>query len=50
MDSETILRKVYEIQGAADPSHPADSLAERMQEIFDLACEIMQGTGWQPQD
>jgi hypothetical protein len=48
MGSDEILSRVYEIQGRADASHPAETLAERMQEIYDLACEIMQGTGYQP--
>ena len=48
MDSDEILALVYEIQGNAEPAHPANSLAERMQTIFDVACDIMQRTGYEP--
>lgn len=48
MDSHAILMAVYQIQGAADPNHPADSLAERMQEIFEEACSVMRQTGFHP--
>ena len=49
MDSNEILELVYEIQGRSDPAHSADSLAERMQTIYDVACDIMQRTGYDPQ-
>lgn len=48
MDVHAILEAVYRIQGLSDSSHPAKSLEERMAEIFDLACDIMRRTGFQP--
>ena len=50
MDSYSILNLVYEIQGAADPAHPESSLKERMEEIYEKACEVMRGTGFMPDD
>lgn len=50
MFSQEILDVLYRIQGAADPNHPAKTLKERMREIWDLACEVMDKTGYQPRD
>ena len=50
MDVSTIVDIVYQIQGAADPNHPDDSLKERMREIYDWACHVMDRTGYQPVD
>ncbi len=49
MDVNAILEAVYLIQGQADPNHPADSLEERMQAVYQLACMVMDRTGYQPQ-
>jgi hypothetical protein len=45
-----ILEIVYQIQGAADPNHPQTlaSLKERMQEIWEQACAVMERTGYRP--
>lgn len=48
MGFDEILRMVHEMQGAADPNHNPADIAERMQKIWELACEIMDRTGWQP--
>lgn len=48
MDFHTILSLVYEIQGTADPEHGAETLPERMAEIYAVACRIMDETGFQP--
>lgn len=48
MDTHAILQIMYEIQGNADPAHPEKSLKERMQEIYDKACEVMRRTGFDP--
>jgi hypothetical protein len=48
MDSAEIMALVHEIQGAADPNHPKETLKTRMAEIWEKACEIMDRTGYQP--
>ena len=48
MDSYNILNAVYQIQGLADPNESPKSLEERMREIYDLACHVMEQTGFQP--
>jgi hypothetical protein len=45
---QSLLNTLYEIQGACDPNHPAKSMAERMQEIFDLASEQLAAAGFEP--
>lgn len=56
MGSHDILQIVYEIQGLSDPNHPridasgALVIAERMDEIYRLACQIMEQTGYCPSD
>lgn len=48
MDVTAILEAVHRIQGAADPNHPAESMAARMDEVWEVACEVMRRTGYQP--
>jgi hypothetical protein len=50
MDMQQILDMIYVIQGIADPNQPQDlaSFKQRMQEIWEMACEIMDRTGYQP--
>ncbi len=45
-----LLDALYQIQGAADPNHPADSLADRMAEIRDIADRMMRQSGYTPDD
>jgi hypothetical protein len=49
MNNYDLLQLVYEIQGSADPNHPdtLESLKERMKEIWEKACEIMERTGFE---
>lgn len=48
MDSIKILWEVYRIQGLSDPNQPATDLAERIAEIYELACSVMEQTGFDP--
>lgn len=48
MGTYEILALVHEIQGAADPNQPKDTLKARMAEIWEKACEVMDRTGYQP--
>jgi transcriptional regulator of met regulon len=48
MSVNEILEIIYEIQGAADPNHPAADLKERMDEIFERASEVMRKTAYDP--
>lgn len=50
MGFDQLLNIVYQIQGAADPNHEPATLAERMQEIYDTACGVMDRTGYRPDD
>lgn len=50
MNTKDILEIVYQIQGAADPAHPAGTRAERLDEIYELACDVMRQTGYRPDD
>lgn len=46
VDFETLLNALYEIQGASDPNHPA----ERMADVWSIACGMMEKSGYQPPD
>ncbi len=48
VDFESLLSALYEIQGAADPNHPASSLKERMDEVFEIASDLLARSGWHP--
>lgn len=59
MDIHAILQAVYEIQGAADPNHDNRKgktdvrlcdYQRRMKEIWERACDVMDRTGFQPND
>lgn len=48
MGSHDILMAVYRTQGLADPNHSADDLKARMDEIYEMACDVMRRTGFHP--
>ena len=51
MGSHDILMAVYRTQGLADPNNPsssADDLKARMDEIYEMACDVMRRTGFHP--
>jgi hypothetical protein len=48
MTSYEILMALYRIQGASDPNQSPETLAERMAEIYAAACDVMDGTGFEP--
>jgi hypothetical protein len=47
-----LLNQLYQIQGKSDPAHPetVESLKERMAEIYEIACDAMNQSGFQPED
>lgn len=50
MDTNQILAYVYEIQGNSDPNDSPATRKERLARIYEIACEIMDRTGYQPWD
>ncbi len=48
MDVDKILDAVYEIQGNADPNDSPRTRKERLDRIYELACEVMDRTGYDP--
>ncbi len=46
---DSLLQALYEIQGAADPNHPVASAAERLEEIYEKAGEMLEQSGFQPE-
>jgi hypothetical protein len=48
MPVSEIVEALYRMQCLADPNHPADSMLERLEEMYDIACDIMRRTGYMP--
>ncbi len=48
MDVGEILDAVYLIQGIADPNTTVSNPALKLALIYDLACHVMEKTGYQP--
>lgn len=44
---DDLLSRLHDVQGASDPSHPLASAEERLQKIFEIACEAMRQSGYQ---
>jgi len=50
VDFNELLSTLYEIQGLADPSQPLENAAQRLAEIYELACQKIKASGWHPED
>ena len=49
MGSHEILMAIYEIRGCSDPNDSPETLKERMDRIYELACRVMEETGFMPE-